>query len=180
MIDYYKAMDLETGEEVTHLKEVSFILQPDMSAADCFRALSFLREELEERWTNGTLDDNGQRLQADLPKIRTTFVSDHEKGRYDRALKRAWKQRLEANQPKAIPEGDSSLMEASSEREQGLQEAAQAIAKVEASKGLSPKNILLAGLAFLVLLTLILFFNVNVTALIIGAILIVALMLLMS
>lgn len=180
MIDYYKAMDLETGQEVPHLKEVSFILQPQMSATDCFTALSILREELDGRWTNGTLDENGRLLQADLPKLRKIFVSDHEKGQYDRALKRAWKQYLDAKQPVLAPGDASSSDDVSSGREKGLEEAAQAIAKVEANKGLSAKNIILAGLAFLVLLILILLFNVNVIVLIIGAILIVALMLLMS
>ena len=42
------------------------------------------------------------------------------------------------------------------------------------------KNYLFAAFAFVILLSLILFFNINVIVLIIGAILIVALMLLMS
>ena len=57
MIDYYKAIDTETGQEVTYLREVSNRISPEMSAQDCFVALSFLREELEELWTNGTLDN---------------------------------------------------------------------------------------------------------------------------
>lgn len=56
MIDYYKAIDTETGQEVSYLREVSNRISPEMSAQDCFVALSFLREELEELWTNGTLD----------------------------------------------------------------------------------------------------------------------------
>ena len=56
MIDYYKAIDTETGQAVPYLREVSNRISPEMSAQDCFVALSFLREELEELWTNGTLD----------------------------------------------------------------------------------------------------------------------------
>ena len=52
MIDYYKAIDTETGQEVPYLREVSNRISPEMSAQDCFVALSFLREELEELWTN--------------------------------------------------------------------------------------------------------------------------------
>ena len=51
MIDYYKAIDTETGQEVPYLREVSNRISPEMSAQDCFVALSFLREELEELWT---------------------------------------------------------------------------------------------------------------------------------
>ena len=54
MIDYYKAFDTETGQEVPYLREVSNRISPEMSAQDCFVALSFLREELEELWANGT------------------------------------------------------------------------------------------------------------------------------
>ena len=180
MIDYYQAIDLETGQEIPHLKEVSLRLAPEMPAVECFRTLSFLREELEERWTNGTLDQDGQRLQEDLPKIRTTFMSDHDKNLYDRALKRAWNKRLEANQPKSVQEAKSYTESDLAKKAQGLEEAAQTLAKVEANKGLSVRNMVLAGLAFVVLLALILFFNVNLTVLLIGAVLIVALMLLMS
>ena len=41
MIDYYKAIDTETGQEVTYLREVSNRISPEMSAQDCFVALSF-------------------------------------------------------------------------------------------------------------------------------------------
>ena len=44
MIDYYKAIDTETGQEVPYLREVSNRISPEMSAQDCFVALSFLRE----------------------------------------------------------------------------------------------------------------------------------------
>ena len=66
MIDYYKAIDTETGQEVSYLREVSNRISPEMSAQDCFVALSFLREELEELWTNGTLDKEGERLRSEL------------------------------------------------------------------------------------------------------------------
>ena len=42
MIDYYKAIDTETGQEVSYLREVSNRISPEMSAQDCFVALSFL------------------------------------------------------------------------------------------------------------------------------------------
>ena len=51
MIDYYKAIDTETGQELSYLRAVSNRISPEMSAQDCFVALSFLREELEELWT---------------------------------------------------------------------------------------------------------------------------------
>lgn len=41
MIDYYKAIDTETGQEVPYLREVSNRISPEMSAQDCFVALSF-------------------------------------------------------------------------------------------------------------------------------------------
>ena len=47
MIDYYKAIDTETGQELPYLRAVSNRISPEMSAQDCFVALSFLREELE-------------------------------------------------------------------------------------------------------------------------------------
>ena len=87
MIDYYKAIDTETGQEVSYLREVSNRISPEMSAQDCFVALSFLREELEELWTNGTLDKEGERLRSELYTIRSIFFSDHEKLQYDRKLR---------------------------------------------------------------------------------------------
>ena len=95
MIDYYKAIDTETGQEVTYLREVSNRISPEMSAQDCFVALSFLREELEELWTNGTLDKEGERLRSELYTIRSIFFSDHEKLQYDRKLRQAQRKALE-------------------------------------------------------------------------------------
>ena len=46
MIDYYKAIDTETGQEVSYLREVSNRISPEMSAQDCFVALSFLADRL--------------------------------------------------------------------------------------------------------------------------------------
>ena len=96
MIDYYKAIDTETGQEVSYLREVSNRISPEMSAQDCFVALSFLREELEELWTNGTLDKEGKRLRSELYTIRSIFFSDHEKLQYDRKLRQAQRKALEA------------------------------------------------------------------------------------
>ncbi|MFR4844746.1 MAG: hypothetical protein ACLUAO_02395 [Streptococcus sp.] len=96
MIDYYKAIDTETGQEVSYLREVSNRISPEMSAQDCFVALSFLREELEELWTNGTLDKEGERLRSELYTIRSIFFSDHEKLQYDRKLRQAQRKALEA------------------------------------------------------------------------------------
>ncbi|MFR8245888.1 MAG: hypothetical protein ACLU93_06550 [Streptococcus sp.] len=93
MIDYYKAIDTETGQEVSYLREVSNRISPEMSAQDCFVALSFLREELEELWTNGTLDKEGDRLRSDHT-IRSIFFSDHEKLQYDRKLRQAQRKAL--------------------------------------------------------------------------------------
>ena len=157
MIDYYKAIDTETGQEVSYLREVSNRISPEMSAQDCFVALSFLREELEELWTNGTLDKEGERLRSELYTIRSIFFSDHEKLQYDRKLRQAQRKALEA------------------EKEMPFEPVA-----VTQTKESSLKNYLFAAFAFVILLSLILFFNINVIVLIIGAILIVALMLLMS
>ena len=52
--------------------------------------------------------------------------------------------------------------------------------RVTQAKESSLNNYLFAALSFVILLSLILFFNINVIVLIIGAVLIVALMLLMS
>ena len=154
MIDYYKAIDTETGQEVPYLREVSNRISPEMSAQDCFVALSFLREELEELWTNGTLDKEGERLRSELYTIRSIFFSDHEKLQYDRKLRQAQRKALEVD--KGTTTGASNV------------------------SGKKEIPYLFAAFAFVVLLSLILFFNINVIVLIIGAILIVALMLLMS
>ena len=102
MIDYYKAIDTETGQELSYLRAVSNRISPEMSAQDCFVALSFLREELEELWTNGTLDQEGERLRNELYTIRQLFFSDYEKFQYDRKLKEARRKVLEVEQ-KPIP-----------------------------------------------------------------------------
>ena len=158
MIDYYKAIDTETGQEVTYLREVSNRISPEMSAQDCFVALSFLREELEELWTNGTLDKEGDRF------------SDHEKLQYDRKLRQAQRKALEVDKGTAT---DASNL--SAKKEIPFEPVA-----VTQTKESPLKNYLFAAFAFVILLSLILFFNINVIVLIIGAILIVALMLLMS
>ena len=129
MIDYYKAIDTETGQEVSYLREVSNRISPEMSAQDCFVALSFLREELEELWTNGTLEKG------------TTTDTSNVTGKKENPF-----------EPVAVTQTKESSL----------------------------KNYLFAAFAFVILLSLILFFNINVIVLIIGAILIVALMLLMS
>ena len=164
MIDYYKAIDTETGQEVTYLREVSNRISPEMSAQDCFVALSFLREELEELWTNGTLDKEGERLRSELYTIRSIFFSDHEKLQYDRKLRQAQRKASEVEKGAATDASNLSF---------------EPVAVTQTKE--SPlKNYLFAAFAFVILLSLILFFNINVIVLIIGAILIVALMLLMS
>lgn len=170
MIDYYKAIDTETGQELSYLRAVSNRISPEMSAQDCFTALSFLREELEDLWTNGTLDQEGERLRSELYTIRSIFFSDHEKLQYDRKLKQARRKVLEVEQ-KPIPK----RVEVISKKEIPF-----APVKVTQVKESSLKNYVFAALAFVILLSLILFFNINVIVLIIGAVLIVALMLLMS
>ena len=170
MIDYYKAIDTETGQEVPYLREVSNRISPEMSAQDCFVALSFLREELEELWTNGTLDKEGERLRSELYTIRSIFFSGHEKLQYDRKLRQAQRKTLEVE--KGTTTDASNL---SAKKEIPFEPVA-----VTQTKESPLKNYLFAALAFVVLLSLILFFNINVIVLIIGAILIVALMLLMS
>ena len=169
MIDYYKAIDTETGQEVTYLREVSNRISPEMSAQDCFVALSFLREELEELWTNGTLDKEGERLRSELYTIRSIFFSDHEKLQYDRKLRQAQRKALEVEK---VTTTDASNL--SAKKEIPFEPVA-----VTQTKESPLKNYLFAAFA-LILLSLILFFNINVIVLIIGAILIVALMLLMS
>ena len=170
MIDYYKAIDTETGQELSYLRAVSNRISPEMSAQDCFVALSYLREELEDLWTNGTLDQEGERLRSELYTIRSIFFSDHEKLQYDRKLKQARRKVLEVEQ-KPIPK----RVEVISKKEIPF-----APVKVTQVKESSLKNYVFAALAFVILLSLILFFNINVIVLIIGAVLIVALMLLMS
>lgn len=167
MIDYYKAIDTETGQEVTYLREVSNRISPEMSAQDCFVALSFLREEL---WTNGTLDKEGERLRSELYTIRSIFFSDHEKLQYDRKLRQAQRKALEVEK---VTTTDASNL--SAKKEIPFEPVA-----VTQTKESPLKNYLFAAFAFVILLSLILFFNINVIVLIIGAILIVALMLLMS
>lgn len=170
MIDYYKAIDTETGQELSYLRAVSNRISPEMSAQDCFVALSYLREELEELWTNGTLDQKGERLRNELYTIRQLFFSDYEKIQYDRKLKQARRKVLEVEQ-KPIPK----RVEVISKKEIPFAPVA-----VTDTKESSLKNYVFAALAFVILLSLILFLNINVIVLIIGAILIVALMLLMS
>jgi len=152
------------------LRAVSNRISPEMSAQDCFVALSFLREELEELWTNGTLDPEGERLRNELYTIRQLFFSDYEKFQYDRKLKQARRKVLEVEQ-KPIPK----RVEVSAKKEIPF-----APVRVTQAKESSLNNYLFAALSFVILLSLILFFNINVIVLIIGAVLIVALMLLMS
>ena len=170
MIDYYKAIDTETGQEVSYLREVSNRISPEMSAQDCFMALSFLREELEDLWTNGTLDQDGERLRSELYTIRSIFFSDHEKLQYDRKLRQAQRKALETEKARVTQTNNVS----------GKKEIPFEPVVVTDTKESSLKNYVFAALAFVILLSLILFFNINVIVLIIGAILIVALMLLMS
>ena len=152
------------------MRAVSNRISPEMSAQDCFVALSFLREELEELWTNGTLDQEGERLRNELYTIRQLFFSDYEKFQYDRKLKQARRKVLEVEQ-KPIP----NRVEVSAKKEIPF-----APVRVTQAKESSLNNYLFAALSFVILLSLILFFNINVIVLIIGAVLIVALMLLMS
>ena len=170
MIDYYKAIDKETGQEVSYLREVSNRISPEMSAQDCFVALSFLREELEELWTNGTLDKEGERLRSELYTIRSIFFSDHEKLQYDRKLRQAQRKAWEVEKGTAADTSNVS----------GKKEIPFEPVAVTQTKESYLKSYLFAAFAFVILLSLILFFNINVIVLIIGAILIVALMLLMS
>lgn len=170
MIDYYKAIDTETGQQVSYLREVSNRISPEMSAKDCFTALSFLREELEDLWTNGTLDQEGERLRSELYTIRSIFFSDHEKLQYDRKLRQAQRKALETEKATATHATNLS----------GKKEIPFEPVAVTDTKESSLKNYVFAALAFVILLSLILFLNINVIVLIIGAILIVALMLLMS
>ena len=170
MIDYYKAIDTETGQEVSYLREVSNRISPEMSAQDCFMALSFLREELEDLWTNGTLDQDGERLRSELYTIRSIFFSDHEKLQYDRKLRQAQRKALETEKARVTQTNNVS----------GKKEIPFEPVVVTDTKESSLKNYVFAALAFVILLSLILFLNINVIVLIIGAILIVALMLLMS
>lgn len=155
---------------MSYLRAVSNRISPEMSAQDCFVALSFLREELEELWTNGTLDQEGERLRNELYTIRQLFFSDYEKFQYDRKLKQARRKVLEVEQ-KPIPK----RVEVSAKKEIPF-----APVRVTQAKESSLNNYLFAALSFVILLSLILFFNINVIVLIIGAVLIVALMLLMS
>ena len=157
MIDYYKAIDTETGQEVPYLREVSNRISPEMSAQDCF-------------WTNGTLDKEGERLRSELYTIRSIFFSDHEKLQYDRKLRQAQRKASEVEKGAAT---DASNL--SAKKEIPFEPVA-----VTQTKESPLKNYLFAAFAFVILLSLILFFNINVIVLIIGAILIVALMLLMS
>ena len=170
MIDYYKAIDTETGQEVSYLREVSNRISPEMSAQDCFVALSFLREELEGLWTNVSLGKEGERFCCELYTIRSIFFSDHEKLQYDRKLRQAQRKALEAE--KGTTTDTSNVT--------GKKEIPFEPVAVTQTKESSLKNYLFAAFAFVILLSLILFFNINVIVLIIGAILIVALMLLMS
>ena len=114
--------------------------------------------------------ETGQRLRNELYTIRQLFFSDYEKFQYDRKLKQARRKVLEVEQ-KPIPK----RVEVSAKKEIPF-----APVRVTQAKESSLNNYLFAALSFVILLSLILFFNINVIVLIIGAVLIVALMLLMS
>ena len=70
MIDYYKAIDTETGQELPYLRAVSNRISPEMSAQDCFVALSFLREELEKENVYAT---NFTRFASSFSQIMKNF-----------------------------------------------------------------------------------------------------------
>ena len=89
---------------------------------------------------------------------------------YDRKLRQAQRKALEAEK-----ETTTDTSNVTGKKEIPFEPVA-----VTQTKESSLKNYLFAAFAFVILLSLILFFNVNVIVLIIGAILIVALMLLMS
>ena len=89
---------------------------------------------------------------------------------YDRKLRQAQRKALEAE--KGTTTDTSNVT--------GKKEIPFEPVAVTQTKESSLKNYLFAAFAFVILLSLILFFNINVIVLIIGAILIVALMLLMS
>ncbi|MFR5259900.1 MAG: hypothetical protein ACLTE3_05680, partial [Streptococcus salivarius] len=89
---------------------------------------------------------------------------------YDRKLRQAQRKALEAE--KGMTTDTSNVT--------GKKEIPFEPVAVTQTKESSLKNYLFAAFAFVILLSLILFFNINVIVLIIGAILIVALMLLMS
>lgn len=116
------------------------------------------------------MDKEGDRLRSELYTIRSIFFSDHEKLQYDRKLRQAQRKALEVDKGTAT---DASNL--SAKKEIPFEPVA-----VTQTKESSLKNYLFAAFAFVILLSLILFFNINVIVLIIGAILIVALMLLMS
>ena len=56
----------------------------EMSAQKIVSWLFLLREELEELWTNGTLDKEVSVCTSELYTILSIFFSDHEKLQYDR------------------------------------------------------------------------------------------------
>lgn len=116
------------------------------------------------------MDKEGERLRSELYTIRSIFFSDHEKLQYDRKLRQAQRKASEVEKGAAT---DASNL--SAKKEIPFEPVA-----VTQTKESPLKNYLFAAFAFVILLSLILFFNINVIVLIIGAILIVALMLLMS
>ncbi|MGT2907521.1 hypothetical protein [Streptococcus dentiloxodontae] len=173
MIDYYKGLDVTTGEPVSHLEELSYHISKDMSADECFKALSLLREELDDRWRNGSLDNKSQLLKDELDKIRTYFMSAEQKMRYDKALEEAWHKNRAAKEPvESVKPKEPVFSKPVTLPPLGNED--------DSSNGLPIWLYFAFVLLILGLLAAMFIFNINLIGLIIGVVLIFALILIMS
>ena len=109
-------------------------------------------------------------MRSELYTIRSIFSQTMRSYNTNRKLRQAQRKALEAE--KGTTTDTSNVT--------GKKEIPFEPVAVTQTKESSLKNYLFGAFAFVILLSLILFFNINVIVLIIGAILIVALMLLMS
>ena len=96
MIDYYKAIDTETGQEVSYLREVSNRISPEMSAQDCFVALSFYVKSWRISGQMVPWIKRESVCVVSSTRFVSIFFSDHEKLQYDRKLRQAQRKALEA------------------------------------------------------------------------------------
>ena len=90
MIDYYKGIDTQTGEEIPYLAELKSEISRDQSAEIIYRRLFQMEERLEARSSYHHLDRDSEKLARILPEVKVLFITKEAKQAYDRKLSEAY------------------------------------------------------------------------------------------
>ncbi|MDY4761354.1 hypothetical protein [Streptococcus thoraltensis] len=86
MIDYYKGINVRTGEAVSYLAELRGKIRQEDSAKQIYQVLIALGEELDNRETLGDFNADSRALSQALPQIKRHFLSEKWKTAYDYQL----------------------------------------------------------------------------------------------